>query len=142
VTSEDAEKLIFEIVGGEMMPKGWPFDVKSGNGTCLEIKHAPAYQHGKSKNPRWRWVDALGCNRRKKQYDRLILVGEGESILDRPYYLFDLPYLWVLEHTDAHGRDIFCALRNVKSPIGRELHAKFKLDKEQLAQRYESAKKS
>jgi hypothetical protein len=113
---DNCEQLVADIVNGTRMRPGYPFDVRSLNGTKIEVKFSTMLLHGKSKNPRWHWRDILGGNRSKK-YDQLILVGESWS----PYFshfFFDLPFSWVVEYGN---NEICCAASNVKSGVGKEL---------------------
>jgi hypothetical protein len=49
---DNCEDLVASITGGTGMPFGYPFDVRTANGTKLEVKFSKLLRHGKSKNPR------------------------------------------------------------------------------------------
>ena len=107
------EELVCDITHGQRMRPKWGFDVLSGK-VRLEVK--PSGLH----NERWHWRDLLGPEWNRKEYDYLILVGDGslntgrfDLRLKEPFYFFNIPYAWVVDFVEKHGgrQDLNCSAR-------------------------------
>lgn len=96
------EFLISNIIGGAKSDMFSDFDVQAGVGgkrIKLEVKYASATRTGpQTETLRWVWVKIYGESG-KKNFNRMILVGEKDErykdyYLDRdsPYVFFDIPY--------------------------------------------------
>ncbi|HEV7402612.1 MAG TPA: hypothetical protein VGO11_06800 [Chthoniobacteraceae bacterium] len=93
------ERLISRLVGGTPTLYNAAHDVTvEVDGTRLEVKFSSlseAFRGAKTK--RWTWHNPYGISG-KKEYDRLILVGEADSRIRAlrpgadPYVIFDIPF--------------------------------------------------
>ncbi|WP_278378959.1 hypothetical protein [Stutzerimonas kunmingensis] len=141
------ERIIVTLLGGTPSAKNAPHDIElKERDLLLEVKYANlnlAVPH--SATQRWVWSKIFG-EAGKKNYQRLILVGDidlryRESYMDSdsPYVLFDIPYEDAVPLTIKTGRyrSISLTTNPAKAKsAGAPLFGKYQITFQDLESRY------
>jgi hypothetical protein len=131
--SKGCERLIRDLTGGVLQPESIRHrrsivDVKSGNGTRLEVKWS-----GVTRDYQWCWN--VSHNLVPGRYDRMILVGADPWCgIDYYRYFFDVPARWILAW---NKRTITCPYQAPQwSRIAYTLYKWHACNQQQIADRY------
>ena len=141
------ETLISSLVNGKLTTRNFPHDISiRHNGLRLEVKFSNTrYAHDRSPTTRWGWAKILGESG-DKIYDRLILIGNADTIYKKkyldsesPYIVFDIPFNEIMPLTTSTGRfrsiQLLINPRKVRS-VAAPLYDKYQITLSTLATRY------
>jgi predicted DNA-binding antitoxin AbrB/MazE fold protein len=134
----EAERIVCELVRGQIVPRNRPWDVLSRNGTRLQVKVSKPHLPSKcAATKRWLWSKVL--TGRSNEVDRLVLLGSPDPRYHPPdsYLFFDVPMRWVMSYTISCGqyRGINLTTHPTTRCRARGLWA-YEVTAEELAKRY------
>lgn len=144
------ETLVADFVGGVRSKRGAGHDVLTTDGLQLiEVKYSSLLQAiGGRPVRRWVWTKLFG-ELGRKQYDRLLLVGESDSrFMDMyvdptsPYVIFDIPYQNAIELAGGIKSGRYSQIQltsnpsTVKSSRAKELFEVYQVPVWELRRRY------